>query len=1038
MSQGRERFEDFDLGTALGDFEEWYQIPTLVVLLGFMLWIRVQSYSNFIRDGRVLLSGNDAWYHLRQTSYTVQNWPNTMPYDVWTYFPYGTAQGQFGSVFDQITATVALIVGLGDPSQQTIATVLLVMPAVFGTLIAVPVYFAGKRMGGRFAGLVSVLILALSTGGLLQRSMVGFSDHHVAEALFQMLAILGFMVAVSVSESEMPVWELVANREWEPLRRPLTWAILAGVALALYIWVWPPAVLLVVILGLYFLVQLSIDYLRGRSPDHVAFTGVVGLGTAGLLSFVPLGQFALTATDFSLLQPLMAFAVAFGCGFMAWLARLWDDRDLDRRLYPLSVLGVIGAIAVLMAVLTPNLYSFFVNNAARILGAGSATGQTIGEAQPLARPLVTFFISYGLTAFSAFVGALIVVVAHVRSDNPRGETLLVLVWSLVLLLATLSQQRFTYYLVLPIVVLNAYAVKFVIQYLTTSERIESIKDIETFQVITIMAVLLVVVAPLVVNVGGRPTVVNEAQRNQPSAGVVGWGSSLDWMEGNTPDPGTYGGADNNMSFYGTEPRQDDFDYPAGAYGVMSWWDYGHWITQRGERIPNANPFQQGATDAANFLLAPNESRANAVLDEVSEDDAATRYVMVDWKMTNTWSRRANGKFFAPIQFYDDANVSPRDFRQRVLSLAGGQPRTAYYTRSQRYYNSTVNRLWHFHGSAQRPNPVVINFGERQVQGGTIRTLPRERPNFRQFRTLGQARQYLENNTGQIGGVGPNPPEFVGALEHYRLVRNSETSAIQRGSPYQIAVQSELRGLSAGMDLRNMSEAQARRVQSQLQGILFDTDSQNRSQLVRPPWVKVFERVPGATIEGQGPANTTIAARVQIRSPTTDSAFIYRQMAETDDQGNFEMTVPYSTTGYENFGPENGYTNVSARATGPYRFYEAPSETNYQRPAVRVNQSTGAQYLYTGNVSVPEANVVGEDTSPITVELDRQTVSEGDTNASDGSGATDGGQTTDGSTDGSGTSDGTTSNSTDGSGTESTTDENQTAETVAGPRQAVLP
>jgi len=1025
MSQGRERFEDFDLGTAVRDFEKWYQIPTLVVLLGFMLWIRVQSYSNFIQDGRVLLSGNDAWYHLRQTTYTVQNWPNTMPYDVWTYFPIGTGQGQFGSLFDQIVATVALIVGLGDPSQQTIATVLLVMPAVFGTLVAIPVYLAGRRMGGRFAGLVSVLILALSTGGLLQRSMVGFSDHHVAEALFQMLAVLGFMVAVSVSETEMPVWELVANREWEPLRRPLTWAILAGFALALYIWVWPPAVLLIVILGLYFFVQLNVDYLRGRSPDHVAFTGVVGLGTAGLLSFIPLSEFALATTDFTLLQPLLAFAVAFGCGFMAFLARVWDDRDLDRRLYPLSVVGIIGAIAVLMALLTPNLYSFFVNNAARILGAGSATGQTIGEAQPLTRPLITFFVSYGLTAFSAVFGALLVVVAHVRSDNPRGETLLVLVWSLVLLLATLSQQRFTYYLVLPIVVLNAYAVKFVIQYLTASERIESFKDIETFQVITVMAVLLVVVAPLVVNVGGRPTVVDEAQGNQPSAGVVGWGSSLEWMDDNTPEPGTYGGADSNMSYYGTVPRQDDYDYPSGSYGVMSWWDYGHWITVRGERIPNANPFQQGATDAANFLLAPNETRANQVLDEVSEDDAATRYVMVDWKMTNTWSRRANGKFFAPIQFYDDADVSPRDFRQRVLSLSGGQPRTAYYTRSQRYYNSTVNRLWQFHGSAQRPNPVVINYGERQVQGGTLRTLPRDRPNFRQFRTLDQAREYLQNNTGQIGGVGPNPPEYVEALEHYRLVRNSETSAIQRGSPYQLAVQSELRGLAAGMDLRNMSEVQARQVQSQLQGILFDTDSQNRSQLVRPPWVKVFERVPGATIEGEGPPNSSVAARVQIRSPTTDSSFIYRQMADTDAQGNFEMTLPYSTTGYENFGTENGYTNVSARATGSYRFYEAPTSTNYQRPAVRVNETSGAQYLYTANATVPEANVVGENTSPITVELERQTVAEGNINASDGGeNATEGSETTDGST--------------DGSQTEGTTDENQTAESVAGPRQAVAP
>src|SRR6056297_3601892 len=189
MSQRRGSIEDFDISNALRDIRRWYHIPTLVVLLAFMLWVRVRGWQNFYRDGQVLLSGNDAWYHLRQTSYTVNNWPQTMPFDPWTYFAYGTSQSQFGTLFDQLMATAALIVGLGDPSQQTVATTVLFAPAVFGTLVAIPVYFAGKRLGGRFGGLVSVLVLALSTGGFLTRSLVGFSDHQVGEALFQMIAV---------------------------------------------------------------------------------------------------------------------------------------------------------------------------------------------------------------------------------------------------------------------------------------------------------------------------------------------------------------------------------------------------------------------------------------------------------------------------------------------------------------------------------------------------------------------------------------------------------------------------------------------------------------------------------------------------------------------------------------------------------------------------------------------------------------------------------------------------------------------------------
>jgi len=61
------------------------------------------------------------------------------------------------------------------------------------------------------------------------------------------------------------------------------------------------------------------------------------------------------------------------------------------------------------------------------------------------------------------------------------------------------------------------------------------------------------------------------------------------------------------------PDGDFFEYPEGAYGVQSWWDYGHWITTRAERIPNANPFQQNAGEAADYLLAPSEEASREVL-----------------------------------------------------------------------------------------------------------------------------------------------------------------------------------------------------------------------------------------------------------------------------------------------------------------------------------------------------------------------------------------------------------------------------------------
>ena len=52
----------------------------------------------------------------------------------------------------------------------------------------------------------------------------------------------------------------------------------------------------------------------------------------------------------------------------------------------------------------------------------------------------------------------------------------------------------------------------------------------------------------------------------------------------------------NGSYTKTLNADGTYLYPASAYGVMSWWDYGHDIEYVAQRIPNANPFQAGITE----------------------------------------------------------------------------------------------------------------------------------------------------------------------------------------------------------------------------------------------------------------------------------------------------------------------------------------------------------------------------------------------------------------------------------------------------------
>lgn len=188
-------------------FRDWYHVPLLALIFAWMVWVRVQSRQRFIQDGQVLFSGNDGWYHYRQVVYTSQNWPSTMPFDPWTYFPYGTSVGQFGTLYDQIVAAGAILLAGGIPTEYEAGIALLWAPAVFGALTVVPVYLVAKRLAGRFPGLVAATILALLPGLFLQRSLIGASDHNGAEPFFMGFALLAMMIAVTAADRERPVLE---------------------------------------------------------------------------------------------------------------------------------------------------------------------------------------------------------------------------------------------------------------------------------------------------------------------------------------------------------------------------------------------------------------------------------------------------------------------------------------------------------------------------------------------------------------------------------------------------------------------------------------------------------------------------------------------------------------------------------------------------------------------------------------------------------------------------------------------------------------
>ncbi|WP_207587630.1 oligosaccharyl transferase, archaeosortase A system-associated [Halomontanus rarus] len=967
MSTDTEHVDEGAETSVLETWKRWYHIPIIGVVMLFMLLSRVRSYDRFASsDGTPALQAIDSWYHWRMVQWTAENYPHTMPFEVWTGFPTGQYSGQFGTLFDQIVVTAAMIVGLGDPSPETLYTVSLLAVPVMATLVAIPVFYIGRRLGGTLGGVVSVLLLALAPGTFFYRSTTGQLDHHIGEVLFMAIAVLAMMVALRVAEREKPIYELLLDGDRDGLKTPALYSVLAGVALSLYIWVWPAGVVLIGIFGVFFAVQLCLDYVRGVSPDHVAFVGAVSLGVTGVITVLLMegGGTGTGVTSFGYLQPITAFLVAFGCVFMAWLARQWNGFDIDRRSYPAAIGGLIVATFLVMALALPDLYSTLVGNlTGRLIPINaSETGLTVAEVQPPDNFTQHVVDEFGMAFYTMVAGLVLLVlcpfVGSLERDY-RAEYTLIIVWSLFLTSMAATQTRFAYYLVLAVAVVNAVFVADIVRLFDLGGSVEQLRSIETYQVIVVIMVALLLFAPLLPPIA-NVTAWDRGDQAYPSDDAMAWEEANHWLEGNSPEPGDWAGAghEDELEYYGTYeyPEGGDFDYPEGSYGVLSWWDYGHLITVQGERIPHSNPFQQHARSSSAFLTAQSEERGELLLDgiaaegesvyDMSDDELESvvgngtdsneemRYVMIDHKM-------AGGKFGAITQWAGPGYGTYVNQEQYTI----GENEAGLQSPSGNYDETMLASLYLEDATELEHYRLVHENDDYAVVGGFGRSTPR--------------------------GISDDP------FESFRLERLGMSGSWSN----------QTQNFQTQLDQSRMLGQIAPLSQSQF---LYDAHVASS--------VKTFERVEGATITGSvddeslADENASVYASVDLETEP-GRTFTYGQQVDLAADGTFEVTVPYATN--DELGTEDGYTNSSVLATGDYSvFVGTPGENG----SVDVH--------YDGETEVSETAVVNGESVDVTLE-------EADGESADPTDAEDGA---------SGAGEGTAENESESdSGTDSSTD-----------------
>jgi len=608
------------------------------------LYIRgILPYESIFSGSSVMFGGNDPWHNYRLIENTLAHFPFRPFYEPYTYFPHGMAV-IFAPLYDFLISLTVWIIGIFITlDDYVIKTVFVWFPPVLGALTVIPVYLIGKELWSRNAGIISSIVIAILPGQFLNRSMLGFSDHHVMETLLFTTTMLCFFIAIrKVKEHNLTITfnslkKILSSRSFETIKNKkyVFYVFIAGISLASYFLSWNGASLIIFVLLVFSVIQYIIDHLYGQNTDYLTFVFGTAFGITLLLVLPLLFTPYKGLARFQIITLLLGLTVFIVLGL---LSKVLTKRQIDTKAYPLAI-GIIALFSfIASSVFIPSLHQQLIGTFATF--TPNAMALTIQEVHPMSTDHILNWFSTAF--FVAFVGFWFVM-RNIRNEK-RPEEILFLVWCLVMLFACFGQNRFAYYYAVNVALLCGIGSWKLIEFVSYKKIVKRIKGKTKNKkqkktvVKTLNKTHAIIICTLIFIVVVFPPMNISMEVAKYSGGVpYDWVESLEWMRYNTPEPGV-----DYYGIYEVPPAGENYNYPESAYGVMSWWDYGHWITAIAHRIPNANPFQggiggpigSGNPGACNFFIVNNEADANIVADALG-----VRYVVGDIQM-------AMGKFGA--------------------------------------------------------------------------------------------------------------------------------------------------------------------------------------------------------------------------------------------------------------------------------------------------------------------------------------------------------------------------------------------------------
>jgi dolichyl-diphosphooligosaccharide--protein glycosyltransferase len=484
------------------------------------------------------------------------------------WYPEGRnfAQSTFAGLYYFSAISYIIVTSLGI--NISLYEFLVILPAFMGAAITIPIFLIGRRLGGNFVGGLGAIIVSLIPG-FLGRSSFGWYDNEPFALLF---GLTGLYFTLHMLEEKK-------------MKEGIVFSILAGLLVGYANTIWGGARILNGLVGIVLLVAPFITIVTLTLIRNVTLFTLAEIAIAGMFPKPGIFHWMIDPSNLMIYLALLLNLTYF-------LLKTRYHVKSAKTLYLLSgIIIVVGIILILL--ISPQLLTHrYLSVLNPFFRSSEPIVQSVAEHQTTTG--LEFLYSYNILLFIGILGGYILL----RRRDLSSTTISLFFLMSLYLASSFARLQVYLALALPLVFaagLSSIYKNFSLKRKDKKRRKEGALG-SYYKTLTSIMIILILASIASINWipnNDRGTQISSSATILSKSKVTDWIEALSWIRENVPP--------NSI--------------------VVSWWDYGYWITVMGNRTTIADNGTLNTTRIEKIatMFLSNETEAVRIMKELQGD-----------------------------------------------------------------------------------------------------------------------------------------------------------------------------------------------------------------------------------------------------------------------------------------------------------------------------------------------------------------------------------------------------------------------------------